>query len=82
MATTCLNCGTPLTAKYCPQCGQKANVGRLTWHHLGEEIAHFFTHIEQGFLKTTKDLLIKPGIVQKNYLDGKRKIYHKPIGFC
>lgn len=81
MATICLNCGTALTSKYCANCGQKANVDRITWHHVGEEIAHFFTHIEHGFLKTTKDLLIMPGVVQKNYLDGKRKSYHKPISF-
>lgn len=81
MATTCLNCGTPVIDKYCPHCGQKITVGRLTWHHLLEETAHFFTHIEQGFLKTTKDLIIKPGLVHKNFLDGKRKAYHKPVSF-
>lgn len=81
MATTCLNCGTALTDKYCPHCGQKATVSRLTWHHLGVEIAHFFTHLEHGFLKTTKDLLTKPTIVQRSYIDGKRKAYHKPISF-
>ena len=81
MATTCLNCGTELTDKYCHRCGQKATVGRLTWHHLGEEITHFFTHIEHGFIKTTRDLLVRPAVVQKNYIDGKRKIYHKPLSF-
>ena len=48
---------------------------------MGEEIIHFFTHIEHGFLRTTKDLLTKPGAVQKGYLDGRRKIYHKPVSF-
>jgi hypothetical protein len=81
MATTCLNCDTALTGKYCSHCGQKASVGRLTWHYLLEETLHFFTHIEHGFLKTTKDLIIQPSAVQKNYLDGKRKNYHKPISF-
>lgn len=68
MATTCLNCGTVLTDKYCPHCGQKATVDRITWHHVGEEITHFFTHIEYGFLRTTKELLTRPGVTQKNYL--------------
>ena len=81
MASTCLNCGTSLTGKYCYHCGQKANVDRITWHHLGEEITHFFTHIERGFLRTTKELLTRPGLLQKNYLDGKRKTYHKPISY-
>lgn len=81
MATTCLNCGKELASKYCPDCGQKATVDRLTWHHLLEETVHFFTHIEQGFFRTTKELLTKPGALQKNYLDGRRKTYHKPVSF-
>ena len=81
MATTCLNCGTALTDKYCPHCGQKASVDRINWHHVVEEVLHFFTHVEHGFLRTTKELLTKPGLLQKNYLDGKRKSYHKPISF-
>ena len=81
MTTTCLNCGAELTSKYCPDCGQKASIERLTWHHLSKELTHFFTHIEHGFLRTTKELLTKPGLLQKNYLDGKRKIYHKPTSY-
>jgi len=81
MASTCLNCGAEVADKYCPHCGQKSTVDRITWHHLGEEITHFFTHIEHGFLRTTKELLTKPGLLQKNYLDGKRKTYHKPISY-
>jgi hypothetical protein len=81
MTTTCLNCGKEVTGKYCSHCGQKITVGRLSWHHIGEEIAHFFTHIDHGFLKTTKELLTQPGLLQKNYLDGQRKNYHKPISY-
>ncbi|HEX6845962.1 MAG TPA: DUF3667 domain-containing protein [Chitinophagaceae bacterium] len=81
MATTCLNCGTEVTDKFCPHCGQKATVGRLTFHHLLEEAIHFFTHIEKGLPRTTMELLTRPGSMQKNFLDGKRKTYHKPVSF-
>ncbi len=81
MTATCLNCGADLRDKYCSHFGQKADVKRLTWHSLGEEVFHFFTHIEKGFLKTTLQLIVHPGILFKNYLDGKRKTYHKPISF-
>lgn len=81
MATICLNCGKEVTEKYCPNCGQKATVSRLTWHHLFEEIIHFFTHIEHQFFKTTWLNITKPWMVQQNYLDGKRKTYQKPISF-
>jgi hypothetical protein len=81
MATTCLNCGTALTDKYCPHCGQKASVERISWHHFLHEVVHFFTHIEKGFFATTILLITKPGVLNKNYLDGKRRSYHKPISF-
>jgi hypothetical protein len=81
MQQTCLNCGAVLTENYCARCGQKSSVTRLSWHGFFEEVFHFFTHIEKGFLKTTIQVIIHPGTVSKNYLDGKRKIYHKPISF-
>lgn len=81
MATTCLNGGTELKDMYCPHCGQKATVQRISWHHVLKEILHFFTHIEHGFLSTTGLLITKPGLLNKNYLDGKRKSYHRPMSF-
>jgi hypothetical protein len=81
MSTICLNCSAPVDENYCPRCGQKVEVKRLTWHNLGEEILHFFTHVEKGFLKTTGQLIVYPGRLCKNYLDGKRKIYQKPVSF-
>lgn len=81
MSTTCLNCGFTVNENYCSRCGQKVEVKRLTWHSLGEEIFHFFTHVEKGFLKTTVQLIMYPGKFCKSYLDGKRKAYHKPVSF-
>ena len=81
MQQTCLNCGAVLTENYCARCGQKSAVKRLSWHGFAEEVFHFFTHIEKGFLKTTIQVIVHPGTVSKNYLDGKRKTYHKPISF-
>jgi len=79
MSTTCLNCGATVYENFCPRCGQKADVKKLTWNSFIEEVFHFFTHIEKGFLKTTGQLIIHPGKLCKDYLDGKRKAYHKPI---
>lgn len=78
--STCLNCGTFVTENFCTKCGQKKEVGRLTWHLLIEEIFHFFSHIEKGFLYTSYRLVIQPDKVIGEYLDGKRKKYFKPIG--
>jgi len=81
MLTTCLNCNALVNENYCSRCGQKVEVKRLTWHSIGEEIFHFFTHLEKGFLKTTGQLIVHPGRLCKNYLDGKRKTYQKPVSF-
>ena len=76
---TCLNCGTTITENFCPKCGQKKDVARLTWHSLIEEIFHFLSHIEKGFLNTSYRLIIQPDKVIGEYLEGRRKKYMKPI---
>jgi hypothetical protein len=79
--TNCLNCGAPVTGKYCHECGQKAHVNRLTVKALIDEVIHFFTHVEETFLKTSLHFIIKPGIISLNYIEGKRKRYQKPVSF-
>jgi len=64
---------------FCPNCGQKKEVERLTWRSLVGEIFHFFTHLERGFLNTSWRLLIWPDRVIGEYLSGKRKKYFKPF---
>ena len=78
---TCLNCDTEFSGKYCPVCGQKAHVNRLTAKALLDEIIHFFTHVEDTFFKTTLYFIIKPGSTSFNYIAGKRKRYQKPVSY-
>lgn len=75
----CLNCGSTITGNFCPNCGQKKEVKRLTWHSLIVEVFHFFSHIEKGFFFTSYKLLIRPDKVIGEYLEGKRKKYTKPV---
>jgi hypothetical protein len=77
----CLNCSTHFKGNFCPHCGQSATVKRITAAVLLEDIMHFFTHLEKGFLHTTWNLLVKPGFVSLNYLAGKRKKYQKPVSY-
>ena len=81
MSVTCLNCKAEIQHRFCPYCGQKKDVKRLTWHSLVAEIAHFFSHIEHGFINTCYQLFIRPGKTINEYIEGKRKKYHKPVGF-
>jgi hypothetical protein len=79
--TTCLNCGHSFKGKFCPACGQKAEVKRITFSVFTYEILHFFTHVEKGFLRTTIDFIIRPGNTSLNYLKGKRKSYQQPVSY-
>jgi len=74
-----LNCGIEISDQFCPHCGQKKEVKRLTWHSLVHEFAHFFSHIEEGFIKTSVQLVYRPGRTIREYLEGKRKTYYKPV---
>jgi len=77
----CLNCGVSFAGNYCPNCGQKAGVKRLSAHVLLEEAVHFISHIEKEFFKTTWNFLVHPGISSLNFLSGKRKKYQKPVSY-
>jgi hypothetical protein len=46
-----------------------------------EEVAHFFTHIEKHFLKTTFLFIVRPGQASIDFLSGKRKKFQKPVSF-
>lgn len=76
---TCLNCKHVVENKFCPNCGQKNEDTRKTFHHL---FIHFFedlTHYEGAFWKTIKNLLFKPAALTIEYLSGKRLSYLAPV---
>jgi hypothetical protein len=79
--TNCLNCGHSFKGKYCPACGQKAEIERYTAKVVLEEMLHFFTHFEKGFLHTAWSFVVKPGITSINFLKGKRKQYQSPVSY-
>ena len=78
---TCLNCGKLFIGNYCPNCGQKAEVERLSVTVLLKETAHFFSHFEKGFIHTAWDFIVRPGRASIDFLKGKRKQYQKPVSY-
>jgi hypothetical protein len=77
----CKNCDATLDGKFCSHCGQKSDVHRVTVGHVAHEFIHALTHTDKGFLLLIKDLFRKPGVVAREYLEGKRKKYFNPISF-
>jgi hypothetical protein len=77
---TCKNCGHHFSGAYCNQCGEKVYTEHdKKFSHVIEEAFHFITHLDSKFFKTLKYIFLRPGFVSKEYCEGKRKKYYKPV---
>ncbi|MBX7044289.1 MAG: DUF3667 domain-containing protein [Ignavibacteria bacterium] len=77
----CLNCGTELKGKFCYNCGQEKISKRLSLKSLFHDFIHSTFHWESSFVHTVKELLVSPGVFLRNFINGKRKSYTKPVSF-
>ena len=75
----CRNCGTQAPLKFCPECGQETTLHPPT---LGEFLHEFVGHyvaLEGPLWRTLGMLLLKPGRLTREYLDGRRRQYVLPL---
>lgn len=79
--TTCKNCSTTFEGKFCPGCSQKADTARFTLLHLGHDLNHALTHTDKGIFFLLKELCYRPGIVAREFIEGKRKKYFNPLTY-
>ncbi len=77
--TTCLNCGNTFEGEYCPHCGQKADTKRLKLLELLRNSIGPFVGGDSKFLRTCRGLLVRPGHMVREYLQGKRAPYYNPL---
>ncbi len=78
-AHQCLNCGQQYKGNYCPNCGQKSDTGRLGWHSVFAKVFDVWD-VEKNALPTTLlHLLLRPGYMICDYLDGRRRPYYSPV---
>ncbi len=75
----CRNCNHTFTKNYCNGCGQK-NASRINSAHLVHEVMHVALHADMGVFPFVKKLIVSPGLLAKEYVDGKRKIFN-PLQF-
>ena len=76
---TCTNCGTKGAGKYCSSCGNSYAIKRITVHGIFHDVFHFFTHLDKGFAFTLKQLIVAPGMMQRDYVEGNRSRHQKPF---
>ncbi|MBA2745233.1 MAG: DUF3667 domain-containing protein [Flavisolibacter sp.] len=82
MRLSCKNCGNNFTGNYCNNCGEKLHLEKDKKISLiiGDAF-HFITHFEGNFFNTLKAVITRPGKLSRDYCNGKRKSYFKPISF-
>lgn len=78
----CKNCGTVVTEIYCPKCGQHSRVGKLNFSNFVQEVSETIFQVDRGFFKTVMDLFWRPGYAIRDYLQGKRKEYYRPLSYA
>ncbi len=79
----CLNCGHPLdiSDKYCPNCSQANSTKKLTLRDFFDEFFSSLINYDSKLLKTLYALLLRPGRITKDYVNGKRITYTNPFRF-
>lgn len=82
-AAECRNCGHPLelTDRYCSYCSQMNTTKSLALKDFfGEFLGSIITY-DSRFRYTLKDLLFRPGVITRNYVNGQRLKYANPFRF-
>ena len=75
----CLNCGAQLVGQYCGQCGQRATSRFISiWELLRDAFGDMF-ELDSRLWRTLLPLLIRPGLLTKDYLEGRRARYMPPF---
>jgi len=75
----CFSCDNIMTGLYCHCCGQKNdNYRRSIWSLFSETFASIFS-LENRMWRTWLILLSKPGLVAREFADGKRTLWTSPV---
>jgi len=79
----CLNCGLPLAGEenFCPNCGQRNDVRSLNFGSFLYAVFSEFISYDSRFWRTIISLVMHPGKVSREYIDGKRFRYANPFRF-
>src|SRR3954467_7770178 len=76
----CPSCGGETRGRFCGMCGEK----EVTQHdysllHYLKELATAVTSLETNLFRSIWLLLSKPGLLSREYFDGRRVRYMKPL---
>lgn len=75
----CLNCGSPVAERHCPQCGQAGDVHVLSMQEVAGDVAHSLLHLDSRVWRTLKLLIRKPGELTREFIAGRHQAYLPPF---
>ena len=76
---SCANCSSPLSGVYCSQCGQRDLDLERPFRKIAGEFLEETFDIDGPVFRTLGALLLRPGVLTRDYLDGHRKRYTSPV---
>lgn len=82
-ANSCLNCGHPLDLSdvYCAYCSQLNSTKKLTVGDFFEELFSSIISYDSRFRASIKTLIFRPGVMSREFVNGKRMKYVNPFRF-
>ena len=75
----CLNCGAHLRGQYCGNCGQRGSSRLISLWELIRDAFGDLLELDSRLWRTLVPLMIKPGLLTHDYLQGRRARYMPPF---
>lgn len=75
----CANCGGGLSGEFCSACGQRARDLQRPFRQLVSQLVEDVFSLDSRLARTVGPLLIRPGLVTREYLAGRRMAYVPPV---
>ncbi len=80
MEANCINCGTFANDHFCSNCGHNQELKRIDKNYAFQELSKL-VGFEKGFIFTSKELLLHPGAVIREYIHTNRQKITKPLTY-
>jgi hypothetical protein len=78
--TTCASCGHAFSSSYCPECGERRPADRrYDLKHFFHEALEVLFHVDHTLPRTLRTLLVNPGRLTSEFMEGRRKPYLGPL---
>lgn len=76
----CPSCGHPVTARFCPHCGERRpDEQRYSLRHFMAESVEAVLNTDGRLLRTLRTLLTRPGVLTADYFAGRRTPFLRPL---